>query len=127
MAPQLLLKLSFVELSLERLGDNFDLDQFVNAIRQNEEPAAAERFDDLDEAIEQLSLVRTSVGSRMNWVDDQAALNENFNLGLNRTISEIEDLDIADAIGRLQLQMVSLQAAQQTFIQIKDLSLFNYI
>jgi flagellar hook-associated protein 3 FlgL len=63
----------------------------------------------------------------MNWVDDQAALNENFNLGLNRTISEIEDLDIAEAIGRLQLQMVSLQAAQQTFVKTQNLSLFNYL
>jgi flagellar hook-associated protein 3 FlgL len=103
------------------------IEQLSNAIRQNEAPALAERFDDLDQAIEQLSLVRTSVGSRMNWVDDQAALNENFNLGLNRTISEIEDLDIAEAIGRLQLQMVSLQAAQQTFVKTQNLSLFNYL
>ena len=103
------------------------IEQLSNAIRQNEAPALAERFDDLDEAIEQLSMVRTSVGSRMNWVDDQAALNENFNLGLNRTISEIEDLDIAEAIGRLQLQMVSLQAAQQTFVKTQNLSLFNYL
>ena len=103
------------------------LEKLSSAIRQNEESASAERFDDLDDAIGQLSLVRTSVGSRMNWVDDQAALNENFNLGLNRTISGIEDLDIAEAIGRLQLQMVSLQAAQQTFVKTQNLSLFNYL
>jgi flagellar hook-associated protein 3 FlgL len=63
----------------------------------------------------------------MNWVDKQSALNENFNLALTRTISEIEDLDIAEAIGRLQLQMVSLQAAQQTFVKTQNLSLFNYL
>ena len=86
-----------------------------------------EKFVNVDAAIEQVSSVRTSVGVRMNWIDDQAALNDNFNLDLQRTMSEIEDLDIADAIGRLQLQMVSLQAAQQTFVKTQNLSLFNYL
>jgi flagellar hook-associated protein 3 FlgL len=97
------------------------------ALRQNDQALVSERFIDLDAATEKLSTVRTSVGVRMNWVDDQAALNDNFNLDLQRTISGIEDLDIADAIGRLQLQMVSLQAAQQTFVQTQNLSLFNYL
>jgi flagellar hook-associated protein 3 FlgL len=48
-------------------------------------------------------------------------LTTNFNLDLQRTISDIQDLDIAEAIGRLQLQMVSLQAAQQTFVQTQNL------
>ena len=63
----------------------------------------------------------------MNWIEDQASINDNFNLNLQRTISDIQDLDIAEAIGRLQLQMVSLQAAQQTFVRTQNLSLFNYL
>ena len=97
------------------------------ALRDNDQAAVSERFIDNDAAIEKLSSVRTSIGVRMNWIDDQASLNDEFNLGLRRTISEIEDLDIAEAIGRLQLQMVSLQAAQQTFVKTQNLSLFNYL
>ena len=97
------------------------------ALRNDDQAGVSERFIDVDAATEQLSSVRTSIGVRMNWIDDQASLNDNFNLDLQRTISDIQDLDIAEAIGRLQLQMVSLQAAQQTFVKTQNLSLFNYL
>jgi flagellar hook-associated protein 3 FlgL len=103
------------------------LSDLSEALRQNEQESVTDQFVNVDAAIEQVSSVRTSVGVRMNWIDDQAALNDNFNLDLQRTMSEIEDLDIADAIGQLQLQMVSLQAAQQTFVKTQSLSLFNYL
>jgi flagellar hook-associated protein 3 FlgL len=103
------------------------LSDLSEALRQNEQESVTSQFVSIDAAIEQVSSVRTSVGVRMNWIDDQAALNDNFNLDLQRTMSEIEDLDIADAIGQLQLQMVSLQAAQQTFVKTQSLSLFNYL
>ena len=63
----------------------------------------------------------------MNLIDNQSMLNDNFNLDLQQTLSEIEDLDIAEAVGRLQMQMVSLQAAQQTFVKTQNLSIFNYL
>ena len=97
------------------------------ALRDNDQETVSARFIDVEGAAEKLSSVRTSVGVRMNWIEDQASLNDNFNLDLQRTISDIQDLDIAEAIGRLQLQMVSLQAAQQTFVQTQNLSLFNYL
>ena len=96
-------------------------------MRDNDQETVSARFVDVDDATEQLSSVRTSIGVRMNWVEDQASLNDNFNLDLQRTISDIQDLDIAEAVGRLQLQMVSLQAAQQTFVKTQSLSLFNYL
>ena len=97
------------------------------ALRNNDQTLVSERFVDVDAATEQLSSVRTAIGVRMNWIDNQASLNDNVNVDLQRTISDIEDLDIAEAIGRLQLQMVSLQAAQQTFVKTLNLSLFNYL
>lgn len=115
----------------ENIGGNDNvfavLSGLSEALRQNEQESVSDQFVSIDAAIEQVSSVRTSVGVRMNWIDDQAALNDNFNLDLQRTMSEIEDLDVADAIGRLQLQMVSLQAAQQTFVKTQNLSLFNYL
>ena len=97
------------------------------ALRNNDQEVVSARFIDVDEATEKLSSTRTSIGVRMNWIENQASLNDNFNLNLQRTISDIQDLDIAEAIGRLQLQMVSLQAAQQTFVKTQNLSLFNYL
>ncbi len=110
--------------TLNVFGVLADLSQ---ALRDDDQAVVSERFIDVDAATEQLSSVRTSIGVRMNWIDDQASLNDNFNLDLQRTISDVQDLDIAEAIGRLQLQMVSLQAAQQTFVKTQNLSLFNYL
>lgn len=110
-------------------GDNIFtvLSDLTLALSDNDQDVVSAKFVDLDTALEQLSTVRTSIGTRMNWIDDQAALNENFNLSLQRTVSSIEDLDVAEAITQLNLQMVSLQAAQQTFVKTQNLSIFNYL
>ena len=37
------------------------------------------------------------------------------------------NLDFAEAVGRLNLQLAGLQAAQQTFARVQNLTLFNFI
>ena len=77
---------------------------------------------------QQLMLDRISeLGSRMGLVEDQQLLNESFNIQLENTLSGLEDIDYAKAISDMNLQMVALQAAQQTYSQTKDLNLFNYL
>jgi len=46
---------------------------------------------------------------------------------LKTTLSTTQDLDYAEAISRLELEQVGLQAAQQSFTRIQGLSLFNYL
>jgi flagellar hook-associated protein 3 FlgL len=46
---------------------------------------------------------------------------------MQKALSEIKDLDYAEAISRLSLQMTGLQAAQQSFAKVQGLSLFNYL
>jgi flagellar hook-associated protein 3 FlgL len=67
------------------------------------------------------------LGSRMGLVEDQQLLNEAFNVQLKESLSGLEDVDYAKAISDMNLQMVALQAAQQTYAQTKDLNLFNYL
>ena len=67
------------------------------------------------------------LGSRMGLVEDQQLLNEAFNVQLKESLSGLEDIDYAAAISEMNLQMVALQAAQQTYAQTKDLNLFNYL
>ena len=43
------------------------------------------------------------------------------------TFSELEDLDYAQAVTELNLRSVALQAAQQSYVKIQGLSLFNYL
>ena len=42
-------------------------------------------------------------------------------------MSAIRDVDYAEAITRLESQLTSLQAAQQSYAQSRQLSLFDFI
>ena len=81
----------------------------------------------LDANLGQFSKVRTDLGARLNRVDEQNILNDTFNLQVERTISSLEDLDFATAITELNLQIVALEAAQQSYIKTQGLSLFNFL
>ena len=71
--------------------------------------------------------VRTSVGLRLNTLDTQSELNDQRVVDLKTTLSDVRDLDYADAISRFKLQEVVLQAAQQTYVQVSRLSLFDFL
>lgn len=102
--------------TLETLATNFEADsRDVNALT------------DLDTAIDNTSTIRARVGSRLNSIDSQNEINEELKFQAQKALSDIEDLDLAEAVSRLNLQLVGLQASQQAFTRIQNLSLFNYL
>jgi flagellar hook-associated protein 3 FlgL len=52
---------------------------------------------------------------------------EDRDVDLNKGLSELRDLDYAEAITRLNVQLVGLQAAQSSYTKMAQLSLFDYI
>ncbi|PIE36510.1 MAG: flagellar biosynthesis protein FlgL, partial [Gammaproteobacteria bacterium] len=89
--------------------------------------AMATSLDELDQSLDHVLQVRADVGTRMNHVDNQDALREHFDVALQENLSEVQDLDYAEAISKFNLQLTALQAAQQTFVKTQGLSLFNYL
>lgn len=87
----------------------------------------ADTLDSLKQAEESNIQARTSLGARMNALDQQEAVNTDYQLFTKEALSSFEDLDYAEGLSRFALQQTVLQAAYQSFSQIKDLSLFNYI
>ena len=81
----------------------------------------------LDQALEHLQSRRTIVGNRLQALDTRINENADQRLTLQSTISELQDIDFAEAVSRLNLQSTALQAAQQAYIKIQGLSLFNFI
>ena len=81
----------------------------------------------IDNAIEKILTVQADVGTRMRRAEMQTDTNEAFNYQLQETLSSLQDLDYAEAISRLNIQMLALQAAQQTFAKTQNMSLFNYL
>lgn len=82
---------------------------------------------DLEAALGSFSNASSSVGARLNALDNQETQNEKYVIDTKTTLSETQDLDYAEAISRYQLQTTALEAAQQTFVKIKELSLFKYL
>lgn len=82
---------------------------------------------DLDRALEHISATRTRVGTRLNALDDQEQLNYSSEFSLTKLISDVRDVDIIAAASRLDLERVSLQAAQQAFVRVQNLSLFRLL
>lgn len=82
---------------------------------------------DLDQSVEGVFNVRATVGARLHALDSQTDINEGATLSLKETLSSVQDLDYAEAISRLQLQLVGLEAAQQSYVQIQGLSLFDFL
>ncbi|WP_028300844.1 flagellar hook-associated protein FlgL [Oceanospirillum beijerinckii] len=70
---------------------------------------------------------RSVIGTRENGMDTIRSNNEDLQLYLKSNVSELEDLDYAEATGRFMLQQTALTASQQTFSKVAQLSLFNYI
>jgi flagellar hook-associated protein 3 FlgL len=97
------------------------------ADRAKSDTALNQALQTLDQNLTRLSVVRTDIGVRLNRVEDQANLNSAFNLQLQETVSSLEDVDYAETISNLQLQLVALQAAQQTFVKTTGLTIFNYL
>ena len=103
------------------------LQDLAVGLRDGDDDVISNSITKIDDS-QQLMLDRiTELGSRMGLVEDQQLLNESFNIQLQDTLSGLEDIDYAKAISDMNLQMVALQAAQQTYSQTKDLNLFNYL
>ncbi|MBE0510905.1 MAG: flagellar hook-associated protein FlgL [Chromatiales bacterium] len=101
------------------------LDRFAVALETNE--MSGGRIADIDAALLHVVDFKSTIGARMNSIDRQRTVNEDFVFNMTSVRSEIEDLDFAEAISKMNLQLTGMQAAQQTFTKVQNLSLFNYI
>ena len=81
----------------------------------------------MDAAQESISRVRSGVGSRMVEVETQQNINSSMDLQYEETLSRLQDVDYAEAVSNLTQQKTYLEAAQQSFLKVSNLSLFNYL
>jgi flagellar hook-associated protein 3 FlgL len=82
---------------------------------------------EIDQAQDHLIEARARVGNRMQTIEIQDELNESYIVHMQKTLSMTQDLDYADAISRLSLQLNVLEAAQSAFVRVQGLTLFNFL
>lgn len=98
-----------------------------NAPPDQRDANVGEFLNDLDTFLNRTLELRTSVGGRMNNLENQKLSNEADILLKNSTISGLRDTDLAEAISQLTLEQATLEAAQAVFSRITSSSLFNFI
>ena len=81
----------------------------------------------LDRGLDNVLTVRASLGSRLIELDALQTTGEDIGLNYKTTLSQLQDVDYNKGISELNQQQLSLTAAQKSFRQISDLSLFNYL
>ncbi|RBI65480.1 flagellar hook-associated protein 3 [Vreelandella sulfidaeris] len=82
---------------------------------------------DLDNSLDNVLTVRASAGARLNELDVIDAVGSNRMLNYDQTLSDLVDLDYTEAISEYSLRQIGMQASQKAFVDIKGLSLFNYM
>lgn len=82
---------------------------------------------ELDNSLDNVLTVRASVGARLNELDVIDTVAGNRMLNYEQTLSDLLDLDYVQAAAEYSLRMVSLQAAQKSFVDIQGMTLFNYL
>ena len=81
----------------------------------------------LDAVLGQVLQGRGEIGARLNVLESTESFNEDVSLINTAVQSDLQDLDFAEALSRLSFESVILEAAQQSYVKIAGLSLFDQL
>lgn len=81
----------------------------------------------IDNALNNVLSVRASVGSRLQELDTLDDAGSARDLQYAEQLSDIQDVDYVKAVSDLTQKQMQLQAAQQSFVKVSGLSLFNFL
>jgi flagellar hook-associated protein 3 FlgL len=84
-------------------------------------------INNIDQALNQTSNVRASIGGRLNAITTQQSVATSQQTQLQVSISNLKSLDFASAITTLDQQNTTLSAALQAFSLTQGLTLFKFL
>ncbi|TLX59533.1 flagellar hook-associated protein 3 [Stutzerimonas nosocomialis] len=79
----------------------------------------------LDHAMVNVDAARGKIGARLNVIETTMTDNQDVTLVNKSVQAELRELDYAEALSRLSFQTIILEAAQQSYVKISSLNLFN--
>jgi flagellar hook-associated protein 3 FlgL len=95
--------------------------------KENMRELVAKTLTNLDTGLDRVSEVQGEIGARLNTLESVRNLNSDTKLQSEELLSQVRDVDVAEASTRLQMQSFILSAAQQTFVKVSNLNLFNFL
>lgn len=108
--------------ALKNMIDNLDSTSGVVPV-----PNYNQALGDLHDSLDHISRIRASVGARMNQMESLTSAGGDLAVQYETRLADLEGLDYAEAISRLNQQQMQLQASQQSFVKTSQLSLFEII
>jgi flagellar hook-associated protein 3 FlgL len=81
----------------------------------------------LDNALQNISAVRSTIGSRLNEIDSLDSEGSSLKIQYTQNLTDLVGIDPVEAYSRFTQQQFTLNAAQQTFIKTAGLSLFDML
>lgn len=103
------------------------IDDLIAGINKSDKTVMQRGIGEMDTLLNGVTLAQANVGTDANVVNQQSQIIDQTKLTLKTTLSNVQDLDMAQAITQMNKQMLSLEASQSSFSKISQLSLFNFI
>lgn len=113
-------------------GNKVITNDFQNAISELDSFFAGGNLPDsvlnnIDNGIEATNIEISKKGLNLNKIESFLNINKDLQINFKEKISNLEDVDLADSISRLNQAQTALQASLKSYAIIQDLSLWDYI
>ncbi len=103
------------------------LDDFYNALMNNDVDAIRASIDSIDNALTQVSNVRANIGARMNYLENQKMNLEDRDLVFQTVLSRTEDDDIIETSSKLTKTELVLQSLRASGSEFLSQSLLDFL
>lgn len=103
------------------LENNTDSPEGARATRD----AVAAAITNIDHAMVTIDQTRGDIGARMNIIETTQTNNEDVTLVNQAVQAELREVDYPEALSKLAFQSIILEAAQQSYVKVSNLNLFN--
>ena len=87
----------------------------------------ADTLTNIDAAELNVSTIKATLGAQQNTLESVRSQHQDVEIVNEKILSELKDLDYAEAVSRLSFETFALEASPPRFAKIANLSLFNFI
>jgi len=111
--------------TLQTLADALDAPATTAAEQARRSNALGAALTDIATAQDHMLSLRANTGTRLASLDSAAETRSAGEVSLSQTLSQLRDVDYAEAISKLTQQITAMEAAQKTMLRLQSLSLFD--
>jgi len=113
--------------TLRNLVDTLESNPVTPAEKTVQQNALQAAMRDVARASENMIDARAAGGAQLAAIDDATSMREANGVTMQATLSDLRDLDYAEAITRYRMETTALQTAQTVFARMQGMSLFDLL